>query len=238
MKKYLFLPAVSMVLLFMFCTKHSDVTVTQPVKVFPSPQKTNSYLALGDSYTIGQSVPANASFPAQLVQALGLQQLGFADPKIIARTGWTTDELQSAINTEQPANNFDLVTLLIGVNNQFRNYSKTTYRQGFVSLLNQSITFAKGNKQHVFVLSIPDWGVTPYANGYDRSTIAKEIDQFNAINKEESLKAGVVYVDITAISRTAANDPSLIAEDGLHPSAKMYGLWVKELAPAILLNFK
>jgi len=196
------------------------------------------YLALGDSYTIGQSVPANASFPAQLVQALGLQQLGFADPKVIARTGWTTDELQLAINTEQPANNFDLVTLLIGVNNQFRNYSKTIYRREFVSLLNQSITFAKGNKQHVFVLSIPDWGVTPYANGYDRSTIAKEIDQFNAINKEESLKAGVVYVDITAISRTAANDPSLIAEDGLHPSAKMYGLWVKELAPAILLNFK
>ncbi len=196
------------------------------------------YLALGDSYTIGQSVPADAAFPAQLVNALNAQQIGIANPKIIAQTGWTTDDLQAAINIEKPEAKYDLVTLLIGVNNQFRNYSETSYRQQFVSLLNQAIYFAKGNKAHVFVLSIPDWGVTPFASGYDRSMIAKEIDRFNAINKEESAKAGVAYVDITAISRTAANDPSLIAADGLHPSAKMYGLWVKELAPVVLSKLK
>ncbi len=196
------------------------------------------YLALGDSYTIGQSVPADAAFPAQLVNALSMQQIGVSTPKIIAQTGWTTDELQAAINIEKPSAQYDLVTLLIGVNNQFRNYSETIYRQQFVSLLNQAISFAKGNKAHVFVLSIPDWGVTPFASGYDRSTIAKEIDRFNAINKEESAKAGVAYVDITAISRMAANDPSLIAADGLHPSAKMYGLWVKELTPLVMAQLK
>lgn len=196
------------------------------------------YLALGDSYTIGQSVPADAAFPAQLVNALSMQQIGVANPKIIAQTGWTTDELQAAVNIEKPSAQYDLVTLLIGVNNQFRNYSETVYRQQFVSLLNQAIYFAKGNKAHVFVLSIPDWGVTPFASGYNRSTIAGEIDQFNAINKEESAKAGVAYVDITAISRTAANDPSLIAADGLHPSAKMYGLWVNELTPVVISKLK
>ncbi len=196
------------------------------------------YLALGDSYTIGQSVPADASFPAQLVKSLNGQQVVFADPRIIAQTGWTTDELQTAINTEKPEAKFDLVTLLIGVNNQFRNYSQAAYRQQFVALLNQAIYFAKGNKQHVFVLSIPDWGVTPFANGYNRSAIAGEIAQFNAINKEESAKAGVAYVDITVISRTAANNPSLVAVDGLHPSAKMYGLWVKELEPVVLSKLK
>ncbi len=196
------------------------------------------YLALGDSYTIGQSVPADASFPAQLVKSLSGQQLNFADPKIIAQTGWTTDDLQAAINIEKPDAKYDVVTLLIGVNNQFRNYSQVTYRQQFVALLNQAIYFAKSNKQHVFVLSIPDWGVTPFANGYNRSMIAQEIDQYNAINKEESAKAGVAYVNVTAISRTAANDPSLITADGLHPSAKMYGLWVKELEPVVISKLK
>lgn len=196
------------------------------------------YLALGDSYTIGQSVAVSASFPAQLVKALKSQQIAVADPEIIAQTGWTTNELQVAIDTKKPIAKYDIVTLLIGVNNQFRGYNEDAYRQEFVALLNQAIHFAKDNRQHVFVLSIPDYSVTPYAKDQDKNSIAKQIDQFNAINKEETLKAKVPYVDITAISRMAAYDATLVAGDGLHPSANMYLFWVRELLPLVLTAVK
>ena len=192
--------------------------------------KTRSYLALGDSYTIGESVPIENSFPYQLAAELGQTGHTVSEPQIIAATGWTTDELIDAINNSSiKGKKYNLVTLLIGVNNQYRDYSQATYRKEFVQLLNTAIAFADGNKTHVFVLSIPDWGVTPYAESRDRAQIAKEIDQFNAINKQESQRAGVAYIDITPISKQAANDATLNADDGLHPSAKMYGLWVKEL---------
>ena len=196
---------------------------------------TLSYLALGDSYTIGQSVTAQESFPYQLT--VQLPRLKISEPYIIARTGWITDQLIAAIDASPiKAKTYDFVTLLIGVNDQYGGYSQANYRVKFVQVLNTAIKFAKGDKKHVFVLSIPDYGVTPFAHGND-GKIGPEIDQFNAINLEESTKAGVNYIDITPISKEAAFDLTLLANDGLHPSAKMYNLWVQKLVPEILRQF-
>ena len=149
-----------------------------------------TYLALGDSYTIGESVAQNESFPHQYVTKLKLQGLNVANPKIIAKTGWTTDELQAAIKAENLTQKFDIVTLLIGVNNQYRGYSKITYRKEFKELLQTALGYASGNKKRVFVISIPDWGVTPFglSSGKNTKAIADEIDAFNAI-KEISVAA-------------------------------------------------
>lgn len=199
-----------------------------------------TYLALGDSYTIGESVAQKESFPYQLVSELKAQKITVANPKIIAKTGWTTDELEAAIKAENIVQGYDIVTLLIGVNNQYRGYPTTTYRKEFKSLLQTAINFAGKNKKHVFVVSIPDWGVTPFGkgSGRDPKAIATEIDTFNAINKEETLAAGVSYTDITVDSRNAATDISLIANDGLHPSGKMYNEWAIKVGQAITTAFK
>jgi len=196
-----------------------------------------SYLALGDSYTVGEGVSTSESFPYQLVDKLRRDSISLATPKIIARTGWTTDELQAAIDKENLPKNFDLVTLLIGVNNQYRNYAIGQYRLEFRKLLQQAIMFAGDNKARVVVLSIPDWSVTPFAKNSGRSPadIAEAIDAFNSVNKEETAAVGVSYIDITPVSRKAASDRSLIAADGLHPSDKMYADWV-ELITAQLKN--
>jgi lysophospholipase L1-like esterase len=196
------------------------------------------YLALGDSYTIGQSVDLALSFPFQLKTNLAMQGYLIADPKIIATTGWTTTDLINAIAQANLTQKYDFVTLLIGVNNQYQGKSQTQYRTEFIQLLNTAISFANGNKKRVFVLSIPDYSVTPFAQGSNTTKIASEIDQLNAINLYESSNAGVNYLNITGISRGAATDPALVAVDGLHPSAKMYELWVKDLAPLVVKNLK
>jgi lysophospholipase L1-like esterase len=195
-----------------------------------------SYLALGDSYTIGEAVATIQSFPHQLASALYKQDYAVSEPIIVARTGWTTDELIQEIKVSGVSKKFDIVTLLIGVNNQYRHYDVNTYRSEFVQLLNTALSYANGNKKRVFVISIPDWGVTPFAKGQDRNQIAIEIDLYNAINKEESAKLGVNYTDITPLSRRAINDLSLIADDGLHPSGSMYALWVQELVNKVAEN--
>ena len=199
-----------------------------------------SYLALGDSYTIGEAVAQDQSFPYQLAVKLNTQGVKVAVPRIIAKTGWTTGELQAAVQSASITRKFDVVTLLIGVNNQYRGNSIELYRTEFRSLLQTAIAFASGNKAHVFVVSIPDWGVTPFGKGSGKEvkSISKEIDAFNAVNKEETLQAGVSYTDITPESRDVANDVSLAAADGLHPSGKMYQEWVTLLAPAIVKAFK
>ncbi len=201
-------------------------------------EQTVTYLALGDSYTIGESVPAVQSFPYQLSTALNKANFKAADPVIIARTGWTTDELIREINARAITQKFDVVTLLIGVNNQYRKYYIDTYRTEFAQLLNTALVYANGNKKRVFVVSIPDWGVTPFADGQDRGQIANEINAYNAINKEESEKAGVNYTDITPISRQSVTDKSLVANDGLHPSGKMYSLWTQLLVNEVAKNLK
>lgn len=188
------------------------------------------YLALGDSYTIGESVPENERWPNQLAELIG----GNIEVKIIARTGWTTSELWEGIQKETLTPPYDMVSLLIGVNNQYRGYDMEEYRQEFVFLLNQAIEYAGGDKNKVFVVSIPDWGVTLFAQGRDAEKIAMEIDAFNQINKEESEKLSVAYVDVTPVSREAVNDADLIAPDGLHPSGKMYAEWAKLALPVAL----
>lgn len=199
-----------------------------------------TYLALGDSYTIGEAVEQSQSFPYQLQKQLINTGIDIDEPTIIAKTGWTTDELQQAINEADIKQTFDIVTLLIGVNNQYRGYPEDTYRKEFIELLHGAIGFARGNKNHVFVVSIPDWGVTEFAKqqNRDEAKVAQEINAFNLINKEETLKLGSVYIDITQNSRKAKTDYSLIAEDGLHPSGKMYYDWSNALYEKIAEVFK
>jgi lysophospholipase L1-like esterase len=198
-----------------------------------------SYLALGDSYTIGQSVEPSQSFPNILTSQLIRAHFNFnVDPTILATTGWTTGNLIDAINQSGlTGKKYDIVTLLIGVNDQYQGLNHDIYRINFKHLLDTAITFAGGNKNRVFVLSIPDYGVTPFADGR-HSVIGPQIDQFNAINKQISNTAEVNYIDITGISRQAAKYPNLIASDGLHPSAEMYTEWVTVLEPIVAAQLK
>lgn len=191
------------------------------------------FLALGDSYTIGEAVPEEERWPVQLVKHLRKEGVSIKDPDIIATTGWTTDELQAAIDHQKTSGHYDLVSLLIGVNNQYRNYPAENYRQEFTSLLEQAIAFAGGESGRVIAFSIPDYGVTPFAAGKDSEKIARELDEYNRIAKEIAEKKGVRWFDITPHSRNAAHDPTLIAEDGLHPSGKMYLNWVGQILPYV-----
>lgn len=190
-------------------------------------EKKFNYLALGDSYTIGESVLESERFPVQLVKRLQADSINIEDPQIIATTGWTTDELLAAIKEKNIKDTFNIVTLLIGVNNQYRGRDAENYRGELKQLIDIAVKYAGGNKDNVFVLSIPDWGVTPFAEGKDRNKIAAEIDLYNKVKKEECEKAGIKYYDITEIS--LIKDQSLTASDGLHPSGKMYGLWVDKI---------
>lgn len=189
-----------------------------------------SYLALGDSYTIGESVPENDRWPIQLARSLeadGIQ----TTVRIIARTGWTVKELWKGIQADPPTGIYDLVTLLIGVNDQYRDYPANDYRDDFRFMLGKAIAYAGGKAGKVIVLSIPDWGVTPFAKDRDSELIRRQIDEFNRINLEETKSAGARYVDVTPISRMAKEDVALIAEDGLHPSGRMYAMWAEKALP-------
>jgi len=191
------------------------------------------YLALGDSYTIGESVVEAECFPMQL--AALLEKQGFpANVTIVARTGWTTDELWQGIQAVAIEPPYDLVSLLIGVNNQYRGYDINEYREGFKSLLDRAIEYAGGDEKRVLVFSIPDWGVTPFAMDRDALKIASEIDLFNRVNRQETQRAGAHYVDVTPISRQAATDASLVAADDLHPSGNMYAQWAGLALPVAL----
>ena len=195
--------------------------------------QTMRYLALGDSYTIGESVAENERWPNQLASLLQANDVS-TEVIIIARTGWTTDELWQGIQATQINPPYDLVSLLIGVNNQYRGLDIAEYRQEFIFLLNKSIEYAGGDAKRVLVLSIPDWGVTPFAKRRDSKKIATEINLFNSVNREETEKVGAYYVDITPDSREAVTDSALIAADGLHPSGKMYAEWAELAYPEVL----
>lgn len=192
---------------------------------------TLSYLALGDSYTIGEGVAQDERWPVQLARALRAEGIALADPRIIAATGWTTDELEWGIDSVQDLGTFDLVSLLIGVNNQYRNRSAVGYGGEFHTLLQRAIRHARGRADRVLVLSIPDWGVTPFAGNdkRDAATIACEIDAFNAAARTVCSKEGVAFVDITPCSRE--HGTQMLAADGLHPSAAMYTLWAQAALP-------
>jgi lysophospholipase L1-like esterase len=216
----------------------ADLAKPQSISDLCTPKDTHTmrYLALGDSYTIGESVDPSERWPAQLTARLRERGFTLADPIIIATTGWTTDELSHAIVQTQPLGPFDLVTLLIGVNNQYRGRSEDEYRQQFHALLQRASAYAGNDPARVIVLSIPDWSVTPFASalGAEESSltrIARQIDRLNAINRVETERSGARYIDITSISREAARDRSLLAGDGLHPSGKMYAAWVQLIEP-------
>jgi lysophospholipase L1-like esterase len=242
------LPVVMMVLLFLLSACKKSAAPVQQVYIPPTPTTPTtpstptpvafpatgkSFLALGDSYTIGQSVTADERFPYQTARLLINAGIAVKQPVVIATTGWTTANLLAALNVDPPANNYDIVTLLIGVNNQYQHRSLDEYKTQFQQLLGMAIGYAGGKPGHVFVVSIPDYSVTPFASNSDRAQIALEIDQFNAANRSIALSAGVHYTDITPISREGATDPALQATDGLHPSGKQYGRWAELLFPVI-----
>jgi len=230
------------------CTLIFPVQTNQCMKIIPtililfgclSPQtdsdmrqtQTLSFLALGDSYTIGERVDASERWPVQLAERLRLQGVDIAYTKIVAVTGWTTDELANGIEKADLVTEYDLVSLLIGVNNQYRGYDFSQYEREFAALLQQAIDFAGGKVDRVFVVSIPDYGVTPFGQSKDPETIAMEIDQYNNYAEELARTRGVQYFNITDISREANDDLELVAEDQLHPSGKMYTRWVNKIFP-------
>jgi len=211
---------IFLLLIFMAAMKHPG-------------QKTYTYLALGDSYTIGEKVKNSENFPNQVVTILREQELDFKEPVIVAQTGWTTDELQEGIIKTKLQRHYDFVTLLIGVNNQYRNRTVADYIPQFESLLKKALKYTRNDPRHVIVLSIPDWGATPFAEGRDRKQIATQIDEYNAANKLVAEKYKVHYIDITPGTREATHDPELLASDGLHPSAKEYRRWANKAANLI-----
>lgn len=199
----------------------------------PTPPSALTYLALGDSYTIGQSVKEEERYPLQLADSLRAHGKDIGNVKIIAKTGWTTDELADAIEAANISDStYDFVSLLIGVNNQFRGRPVSSYKPEFEALLDQAIAFADGNKDRVFVVSIPDYAFTPFGNG--SASISAGIDAYNAANREITEQKGVLYFDITPISRKGLEDPTLVASDGLHPSGKQYKQWVELMLPGVL----
>ena len=210
----------------------------QPEQLYYEPDTTTApsapvqLLALGDSYTIGQSVAESDRWPNQLAKGLQVGGLKVDRTQIIARTGWTTANLIGAIQTQKPDSNFNLVGLLIGVNNQYQGRTLAEYQTQFTQLLQTAIALAHGKKERVFVVSIPDYGYTPYGHA-DQAAISAELDQFNASNLRITQAAGIQYFDITPISRHGLEDPTLVANDGLHPSGKQYTQWVELMLPTV-----
>lgn len=220
---------------FFFASLLLVITLCVPVFAQQAPY---SFLALGDSYTIGESVAESERWPVQLAEALREEGITVEEPQIIARTGWTTRELQEAIAGSELHPPYDLVSLLIGVNDQYRGYAIENYPQNFRILLEKAITMSGGNPQRVLVLSIPDYSVTPFAREKNPPRIARELKVYNTINKSISDSLGVHYVDIIPISRDADIDTTLLAPDKLHPSGKMYRLWSEQALQKILPHLK
>jgi lysophospholipase L1-like esterase len=191
------------------------------------------FLALGDSYTIGEGVTPAERWPDQLAAALRVSGTAIAAPEIVARTGWTTDELSAAMDRHAFHPPYDLVTLLIGVNNQYRGRNLDNYRTEFGALLRRAITLADERPQHVVVVSIPDWGVTRFGrhSGRDTAKVAHELDVYNAANAEIAATLHVRYADVTPASRDGGDRADMLVGDGLHPSAAMYRRWLEAIEP-------
>ena len=182
-------------------------------------------LALGDSYTSGDRVALSERWPVRLVELVRQRGVRIDQPHVVARTGWSTAELAAGVDRANPQGPFDLVMLQVGVNDQLRGRSLESYRREFAGLVARAIAYAGGDPWAVIVLSVPDWGVTPAADGQDRARIAQEIDRMNQVNREVTWQLGAQYIDVTPISRLAGEEPELLSEDGLHPSALMYDMW-------------
>ena len=215
------------VLLFLPVFSHAQSTDSIAMSVTCNCKHLYTYLALGDSYTIGESVVLHQNYPYQTVSLLRKEGYEFAASEIIAKTGWTTDELDAGINSHNLSQKYDFVSLLIGVNNQYRGRNIIEYKEQFERLLKRSIAFANDKPEHVLVISIPDYSCTPTGQNLHADRITKEIDEYNALNKALSIQYKVHYVEITEGTRKAKTNTSLVAVDGLHPSAKEYTKWAK-----------
>ena len=218
MKTYIY----SLLLIFTFVNPGKDLA-----RLTNLSNMTYTYLALGDSYTIGEQVPVSENYPNQVVQMLRKKGVLFYAPEIIAKTGWSTDELQSAINEHQFLEKYDFVSLLIGVNNQYRGRPVNEFEDQFETLLKKAIQYAGNDRSRVVIISIPDWGVTPFAESRDRKQIMAEIDAYNNVCKSIAGKYSIQYIYITDWTRDAASDRSLLTADGLHPSGKEYKRWAE-----------
>jgi len=221
-----------LVMLLLACEKQ-DETIFVPQVIETQEFGELSYLALGDSYTIGESVANQDSFPKQLEKRLEVELNTTIQTRILAQTGWRTDNLLDAIATENLENSYDFVTLLIGVNNQYQGLSFVKYEEEFPELLKIAIQLAGNNPGRVVVVSIPDWGFTPFGNDRDQQKISSEIDNYNAYAKAESEVSEVRFVEITDITREGLDKPQLVASDGLHPSGEAYKLFTNRIAPII-----
>ena len=196
-------------------------------------EKLYTYLALGDSYTIGEGVNITESFPYQVVEALRKKGFNFSAPEIIAKTGWTTDELSAAIDAHQFLSKYDFVSILIGVNNQYRGRTVEEYKLELEGLIKKALLFADGKKEHVIVISIPDYSISPFAQSIDPENISRSIDLFNSVNNALSIQYKVQHIDISTDLKDVKDNASLFVEDGLHPTANEYGKWANETVKII-----
>ena len=224
------------VLVVLFACSKGKALYMAPTPVItpvPTSAANKTFLALGDSYTIGQSVPEAQRFPSQTAAILQQQGWRISSPVYIAQTGWTTADLQAAIASRNLAPGYDVVTLLIGVNDQYRRMDTAGYARRFEELLQKAISLARDKKSNVFVVSIPDYSATPFVPAPDKARVSMEVDAFNQINRRITEAFGVSYTDITPGSRDASTNSSLVASDGLHPSGLEYKKWAELLAPKI-----
>ena len=211
------------------------IFMESPAQIVVDKSKSIRFLALGDSYTIGESVSEDERWPELLAASLRTKGVQIEKPKIIATTGWRTDQLKQAILSSGTTDDYDLVSLLIGVNNQYQKKSPESYEPEFRELLEMAIKKAGGRKERVFVVSIPDYGHTPFGQAR-QIEISEDLDEFNEVNKEITIESGIAYFNITEISREGLRDPELVATDRLHPSGKMYRLWVEEILKGFLVR--
>ncbi len=208
------------------------ILLTSTMSLSAQNKPATSFLALGDSYTIGESVPENERWPVQLSRVLNERGQNVADPRIIATTGWRTDQLKKAVLDANLKNDWGMVSLLIGVNNYYQKKTAESYAPEFEELLKMAVELAGGKKENVFVVSIPDYGFTPFGKP-KQEEITKGIDAFNAVNRDITRKMGIRYVEITDLTREGLAKPEYVAADGLHPSGKMYSLWVERILLAM-----
>lgn len=193
------------------------------------------FLALGDSYTIGEGVSESERWPSQLALWLRARGIEIAQPHVIAQTAWTSDELADAIDADRPTGPFDLVTLMIGVNDQYRGRALADFTGYFEPLLRTTIAFADGDPRRVVLVSIPDWGYTPFASARDRALISTQIDAYNHWLRERASTAGAAWADLTPLSRTMLDHVGNVAADGLHPSAGIHRRWAEVIAPVAVM---
>jgi lysophospholipase L1-like esterase len=221
--------------LLLSCSNSNDLPAQElnPEPEIQNPKTKIHFLALGDSYTYGQGVPYEDSWPAQLTKRLNTDLTIPVNTTVLAQTGFSTAELNAEFNRVALENTFNLISIQIGVNDQFRGYKPEIFLKDFEAFLQNVLRFNKQVSSNVFVLSIPDWGVTPFGTNWDQEKVRQEIDQFNTLAQTICQKYAVKFIDITPVSRSSDSDWSLVTDDGLHPSAKMYGQWVTKMLPEI-----